>query len=96
MDNFEYFKITEGNTINFPLTREMLNFILKLVSNNSGTVNINNKNYTFDDQNNYVKIENIQEYTLTIKAIDNNFIFAIKLEIHPDYYSEISVNQNYY
>ena len=95
MDNFEYFKITEGNTINFPLTREMENFIFKLVSNNSGTLNINSINYTFN-QTNYLRKINIQDNNLIIKALDNNFTFAIKLEIHKDDYSEVTINQPKY
>ena len=83
--NFKYFKISKGNTINFPLISDIENIIFKLVSNNSGTLIINNEKHTFN-QTDYIKNINIQDYdNLIIKAIDNNFVFAIKLE-NPNVY----------
>ena len=89
MNNFEYFKISKGNTINFRLTRDMENIIFKLVSSNSGNVMINNINYEFN-QNKYIHKVNIQEDNLIIEAKDNSFIFAIKLEIPNMYIYSIS------
>ena len=87
--NFTYFKISEGNTLNFTSKYHNI-YIIKLVSDNNGTVMINNNNYYFEAQKLEI-IELKENETFTITAIDNNFTFAIKLKIPDDYieYGEI-------
>ena len=78
--NFEYFRISKGNTLNFNLNTTNQSVVLKLLSNN-GRVNINNNDYYFKERE--VKVINISDEHIKINAIDKNFTFAIKLKI-PD------------
>ena len=46
--DFEYFKISKWNTLNFNLNKTNQNIVLKLLSNN-GIVNINKNDYFFNE-----------------------------------------------
>ena len=46
--DFEYFKISKGNTLNFNLNKTNQNIVLKLLSNN-GIININKNDYFFNE-----------------------------------------------
>ena len=83
MLSFEYFKISNGNSLNFNLNKSNQNVILKLLSNNDGNVNINNNNYYFNK--NEVKVINVNDEQFKINALDNNFTFAIKLKIPEEF-----------
>ena len=82
--NFEYFRISKRNTLNFNLNKTNQNIVLKLLSNNR-TININNNDYFFNEKE--AKVLNIPDEHIKIYSLDNNFTFAIKLKI-PDEYIE--------
>ena len=79
IQTFEYFKISEGNTLKFNLNNTNQSIVLKLLSDNDGNLDINDKNYSY--HKNEVKVINIENEQLKIKSLDNNFTFAIKLKI---------------
>jgi len=81
--NFEYFKISKGNSLNFNLNVSNQNVVLKLLSNNNGNVNINKNNYYFNEGE--VKVINGVDKHFKIIAMDNNFTFAIKLKISDEF-----------
>ena len=55
-----------------------------MLSNNNGTVNINNNNSYFFNEGN-IKVIKINDNKFNITAVDNNFTFAIKLKILDEY-----------
>jgi len=81
--NFEYFKISKGNSLNFNLNASNQNVILKLLSNNNGNVKINKNNYYFNEGE--IKVINGVDKLFKIMAIDNNFTFAIKLKLSDEF-----------
>lgn len=92
--NFYYFKISKGNTLNFTSKFPQNPYILKLFSNEKGTVDINNKTYNFENG----KIEIIQlkeDEILSITAIDGNFTFGIKCKIMEQFIDIAKVGENY-
>ena len=80
---FEYFKISKGKTLDFNINKTNQSIILKLLSNNNGTVNINNNSYYFNEGN--IQVIKINNNKFNITAVDNNFTFAIKLKIPDEY-----------
>ena len=92
--NFYYFSISKGNTLNFTSKFPQNPYILKLFSNEKGTVDINNKTYNFENG----KVEIIQlkeDEILSITAIDGNFTFGIKCKIMEQFIDIAKVGENY-
>ena len=92
--SFTYFKISQNNSLTFIPKYLNQSFIVKLLSNNNGTININNKNYYFE-QNDLKIIEPINKNNIIIKAIDNNFDFGIKLKISDGLIDYGEIGKNY-
>ena len=78
-DNFEYLKMYKNKEVIFPLTHDMRFIVFKLLSNDNGNAIINIYNELFHKDE--VKVLNINYNDLKITAKDNDYIFAIKLEI---------------
>ena len=96
--DFIYFKISQDNTLIFNSKYSKDYIILKLVSNNNGTVNIDNNIYDF--YKGEIKLIEVEK-EFEIKAINNNFTFAIKLKIpdeyidYPDFGSKYNLPNNF-
>ena len=75
--NFIYFKISKNNKLDIKLDNEIESVILKLLSSNTANVTINkvNKNINQEVQRIYIEEDN----KFSIQAIDNSFIFAVKI-----------------
>ena len=92
--SFYYFKITKGNALNFTSKFPKNPYILKLFSNNKGTVNINDNAYYFERES----IEMIQlkeNETFSISAIDGDFTFGIKSKINDNLIDFAKPGENY-
>ena len=78
IENFIYFQILKENEFNFTVKYPEYEILIKLISTNYGQVSINGIIYSFTSQNQIEKIDNKNNEILNIKALDNDFIFAIR------------------
>ena len=81
MDNFVYFKIQKDSELEFTVKYPENPIVLKLICTNTGNVEINDENYSFERQNQIKVIDNHNSETLKIKALDNDLILAVKSKI---------------
>ena len=76
--------ISIDDELSFKVNSPDKNITLKLISDNTGIVNIGGKKYSFKDNKKEFDIDNKEE-TLTIKGEENDLILAIKTEIPDEY-----------
>ena len=81
MDNFIYFKIQKNDEIDLTVKYPENPIVLKLICTNTGNVKVNDETYTFARQNQIKVIDNENRETLKIKALNNDFILAVKSKI---------------
>ena len=84
MNQFTYFYISKDDELSFKVNTPDKNIILKLISDNTGIVDIGGKKYSFKDNKKEFDIDNKEE-TLTIKGEENDLILAIKTQIPDEY-----------
>ena len=84
MNKFVYFKISKDEEVTFKVNYPTNNIILKLISDNTGSVDISETTYSFSFENNIYIINNKEE-ELTIKGVENDLILAIKSEISDEF-----------
>ena len=84
MNRFIYFKISKDQEVTFKVNYPTNNIILKLISDNTGSVDIGGTTYSFSFENNIYFINNDEE-ELTIKGVENDLILAIRSEISEEY-----------
>ena len=71
--------ISIDDELSFKVNSPDKNITLKLISDNTGIVNIGGKKYSFKDNKKEFDIDNKEE-TLTIKGEENDLILAIKTQ----------------
>ena len=81
MDNFIYFKIQTDTEIEFTVKYPENIIVIKLICTNIGDIEVNGDLYSFSRQNQIIVINNQNRETLKIKALDNDFILAVKSKI---------------
>ena len=90
--NFNYYKLSKNYSLFLKTKNENESIIIKLVSDNNGTVKINDKNYFFN-KNDILILEIEKDFNIT--ALDDDLIFAIKLKIPDEFIDNVNVGKNY-
>ena len=90
---FIYFKISKGEELSFNVKNKENKIIIKSICINTGNIEINDETYKLVRQNQILEIN--KKETFTIKALDNEFILAIKSEISDEFIQYNENNESY-
>ena len=90
--SFNYYKLSKNYSLFLKTKNENESIIIKLVSDNNGTVKINDKNYFFN-KNDILILDIEKDFNIT--ALDDDLIFAIKLKIPDEFIDNVNVGKNY-
>ena len=94
-DSYNIFKIAKDEEISFNVTFPSRNIILKSLTSNQGEIKIYDNYYYFYEENQIEEINAGYLTTLTIKAINNYFIFAIKTKVDENLIINMDIGNEY-
>ena len=72
-----------------------MKIIVKVLSQNKGIVLINDIKYNLNEYNQILEIDTNNNKIFKIKAIDNDFILAVKRQIKKEYIEYAQIEKNY-
>lgn len=94
-EKYNIFKIKRNSEISLKIKHPNENVVLKILSDTKGIIEINNIKYNIINENQIEEIDIKNINSLIIKALDNDFVFAMKSKINEKLIAYASMEEDY-